>query len=157
MLSKRVIQELLRFEEVNLFLRGMVPLIGFKSTSVYYERRERIAGASHYPLKKMIGLALDGITSLSIKPIRMIAGMGVVLSLLSVVGIVWAVITMLQGNSVAGWASIVRIVCFIGGIQLISLGVIGEYVGKTYLEAKRRPRFIVERTTYEGAEHGSGR
>lgn len=149
LLSKRAIDGLLRFEEVNVFLRGMVPLVGFKSTCVYYERHERMAGESHYPFKKMLGLAVDGITSLSIKPIRLIACAGFAISALSFIGVLWAIVTALQGNGVAGWASTVCIVCFMGGIQLVSLGVIGEYVGKTYLETKRRPRFIVDRTTYE--------
>lgn len=139
----------MRFEEVNVFLRGMVPLVGFTSTCVYYERHERMAGESHYPLKKMLGLAIDGITSLSIKPIRLIACAGFAISALSFIGVLWAIVTALQGNGVAGWASTVCIVCFMGGIQLVSPGVIGEYVGKTYLETKRRPRFIVNRTTYE--------
>lgn len=139
----------MRFEEVNVFLRGMVPLVGFTSTCVYYERHERMAGESHYPLKKMLGMAIDGITSLSIKPIRLIACAGFAISALSFIGVLWAIVTALQGNGVAGWASTVCIVCFMGGIQLVSLGVIGEYVGKTYLETKRRPRFIVNRTTYE--------
>lgn len=156
LLSRRVMEELGRFEEVNLFLRGMVPLVGFRSTSVYYERHERAAGKSHYPLGKMLALAVDGITSLSIKPIRLIACLGLVISLLSFVGVIWAVITAVLGDGVAGWASTVCIVCFMGGIQLISLGVIGEYVGKTYLETKRRPRFIVEKATFGDDEGGRG-
>ena len=134
----------------------MVPLVGFKSTSVYYERAERMAGESHYPLKKMLALAFDGITSLSIKPIRMITGMGVVVSLLSFVGVIWAIIASVLGQTVAGWASTLCIVCFMGGVQLLSLGVIGEYVGKTYMETKQRPRFIVSETTWQNdtAPHG---
>ena len=144
LLSRRVLDELSRFEEVNLFLRGMVPLVGFKSTSVYYERHERLAGESHYPLSKMLALALNGITSLSVKPIRLITGLGFIVSLISFIGVIWAVIVSLLGHSVAGWASMVSIVCFIGGIQLLALGVIGEYVGKTYTTIKHRPRFIIE-------------
>ncbi len=149
LLSRRVLDELSRFEEVNLFLRGMVPLVGFKSTSVYYERHERLAGESHYPLSKMLALALNGITSLSVKPIRLITGLGFIVSLISFIGVIWAVIVSLLGHSVAGWASMVSIVCFIGGIQLLGIGIVGEYVGRIYLEAKRRPRFIVSERTFD--------
>ena len=144
LLSRRVLEALSEFKEVNLFLRGMVPLVGFNSTSVYYERHERLAGKSHYPLRKMLGFALDGITSLSVKPIRIITFIGSLVSLLGVVGIIWAITMVILGQTVAGWASMICIVCFLGGIQLLSLGVIGEYVGKIYLESKGRPRYIVE-------------
>ncbi len=143
LLSKRVLEELANFKEVNIFLRGMIPLVGFNSTAVYYERNERIAGESHYPLKKMLALAFDGITSLSIKPIRFITGTGIIIAISSFLLAVWAVFTHFWGNSVPGWASSTCIICFIGGIQLISLGVIGEYIGKIYLETKRRPRYII--------------
>lgn len=150
LISSRVLQEFAEFKEVNIFLRGMIPLVGFKSTSVYYERTERIAGESHYPLKKMLSLAFDGITSLSVKPIRIITVMGILIAALSFIGVVWAVIGALIGKTVAGWASTVCIVCFMGGIQLLCLGVIGEYIGKIYLETKRRPRYIIsERTNSE--------
>ncbi len=147
LMSSRVLKEFSDFREVNIFLRGMVPLVGFKSTCVEYERRERIAGESHYPLKKMLALAIDGITSLSTKPIRIITVFGFIIAALSFIGILWSVITYLCGHSVAGWASLVSIVCFLSGIQLLSLGVIGEYIGKIYLETKRRPRFIIEKRT----------
>ncbi len=148
LISSRVLQEFANFKEVNLFLRGMIPLVGFKSTSVYYERAERIAGESHYPLKKMFALAFDGITSLSVKPIRLITAFGSVVAALSFIGVVWAIITSFMGNTVAGWASTICIVCFMGGIQLLCLGVIGEYIGKIYMETKARPRYIIsERTT----------
>ena len=147
LLSNRVIRELAQFQEVNLFLRGMIPLVGFKSTSVYYERHERLAGESHYPLRKMLGLALDGITSLSVKPIRMIAVSGLLVALISLIGVIWAVAGALLGNTVPGWASIICVVCFIGGIQMLCLGVIGEYIGKIYLETKRRPRYIISERT----------
>lgn len=147
LLSARVIKELANFKEVNIFLRGMIPLVGFKSTCVYYERHERLAGESHYPLKKMISLALNGITSLSTKPIRIITVFGFIVALLSFVGIIWSVITFALGKTVAGWASLVTIIFFFSGIQLLSLGVIGEYIGKIYLEAKARPRFIIEKRT----------
>ncbi len=147
LMSSRVLKEFSDFREVNIFLRGMVPLVGFKSTCVEYERRERLAGESHYPLKKMLALAIDGITSLSTKPIRIITVFGFIIAALSFIGILWSVITYLCGHSVAGWASLVSIVCFLSGIQLLSLGVIGEYIGKIYLETKRRPRFIIEKRT----------
>ena len=149
LMSARVLQEFARFKEVNLFLRGMVPLVGFKSTSVYYERHERLAGESHYPLKKMLKLAFDGITSLSVKPIRLITVTGLIISFLSVIGIIWALITALTGHAVAGWASTACIVCFIGGMQALFLGVIGEYIGKIYLEVKARPRYIISERTDE--------
>lgn len=147
LLSSKVLQEFSRFEEVNLFLRGMVPLVGFNSTSVYYARAERLAGESHYPFSKMLGLAIDGITSLSIKPIRMISTLGVLLALSAFFLMLWSVGTHLWGNTVPGWASTTSIVTFIGGIQLFSLGVIGEYIGKIYLETKRRPRYIISENT----------
>lgn len=149
LVSSKVLQHFADFKEVNIFLRGMFPLVGFKSTSVYYERHERMAGKSHYPLSKMLSLAFDGITSLSTKPISMIAGMGLVVSLLGFIGIIWAAVMAVTGNAVIGWASIVCIVCFLGGIQLLSLGVIGEYVGKTYLESKHRPRYIISERTWK--------
>jgi len=150
--SSRVLSHFADFHEVNLFLRGMFPLVGFKSTSVYYSRHERLAGKSHYPLRKMLALAFDGITSLSVKPITMIAQLGVVVSLLGLAGIIWAIVMAATGNTVAGWASIVCIVCFLGGIQLLSIGIIGEYVGKTYLESKHRPRYIISDRTWDTNE-----
>ena len=145
LLSSKVIKELANFKEVNIFLRGMIPLVGFKSTCVYYERHERLAGESHYPLKKMLALAIDGITSLSTKPIRIITTFGFVIAFLSLIGIIWSVIAFALGKTVAGWASLVTIIFFFSGIQLLSLGVIGEYIGKIYLETKARPRFIIEK------------
>ena len=147
LLSNRVLKELKNYKEVNIYLRGMVPLIGFKSTCVPYARNTRVAGESKYPLKKMLGLAVDGITSLSIKPIRIITGLGVTLALISLLGVVWSFVSYFTNHAVAGWASIVSIICFFCGIQLLSIGVIGEYVGKIYLEAKARPRFIISETT----------
>ena len=151
LISARVLKEFAKFEEVNLFLRGLVPLVGFKSSSVYYKRAERLAGESHYPLRKMLALALDGITSLSVKPITMISTLGLVVSMLGFIGIIWAIVNALIGNVVAGWASTICIVCFLGGIQLLSLGIIGQYVGKTYLETKHRPRYIISERTWEEA------
>ena len=152
LISARVLQEFAGFQEVNIFLRGMIPLVGYKSTTVYYERHERIAGESHYPLSKMLAIAVDGITSLSVRPISIITGAGCVVSLIGFVGIIWAIITAILGNAVPGWASIVCIVCFLGGIQLFSLGVIGEYIGKIYLESKHRPRYIISDKTWEPYE-----
>ena len=152
LVSSRVLEEFSKYKEVNMFLRGMFPLVGFKSTCVYYERHERIAGKSHYPLKKMLALAFDGITSLSIKPIRIITGIGFAVALASVVGIIWSIITAISGNSIAGWASSISIMCFLGGIQLLSLGVIGEYIGKNYLETKARPKFIISNRTTDQTE-----
>ena len=147
LISSRVLKEFENFKEVNIFLRGMIPLVGFKSTSVYYERHERMAGESHYPLKKMLSLAFDGITSLSIKPIRIITGLGMFISILSFIGVIWSVVVQMMGNSVLGWASMTSIICFIGGVQLICLGVLGEYIGKIYMEVKARPRFIISDRT----------
>lgn len=149
LVSSRVLKEFSDFREVNIFLRGMFPLVGFKSTCVYYERSERLAGKSHYPLSKMLGLAIDGITSLSIKPIRFITGIGVFVALLSFIGVIWSVVQYFLHNSIIGWSSTVSIICFIGGIQLISLGVIGEYIGKMYMETKARPRYIISERTYD--------
>lgn len=148
LISARVLQEFANYKEVNLYLRGMVPLVGFKSTSVYYERHERLAGESHYPLKKMLALAFDGITSLSVKPIRMVFFAGLFIMMLSFIGIIWAVIAAFMGKSVAGWASLACIVCFMGGVQALFLGVIGEYIGKIYLEVKGRPRYIISDRTW---------
>lgn len=147
LVSDRVLREFADFREVNIFLRGMFPLVGFRSTAVYYERHERIAGSSKYPLSKMVALAFDGITSLSVKPIRMITGMGIFVSILGLIGIIWAIAMEMMGRTIAGWASIVCIICFLGGIQLLSMGVIGEYVGKTYMETKRRPRYVISDRT----------
>lgn len=147
LMSARVLQEFSKFKEVNLFLRGMVPLVGFKSTCVSYERHERLAGESHYPLSKMLSLAFDGITSLSIKPIRFITGFGVIVALISFIGVLWAVIEAALGMTVSGWASTTSITCFVSGVQLICLGVIGEYIGKIYMETKQRPRYIISETT----------
>ena len=147
LVSSNVLNHFNQFQEVNIFLRGMFPLVGFNSTCVYYERKERMAGESHYPLKKMLALAFDGITSLSIKPIRIITGLGLFISAVAFALIVYAIVAFFTGNAVPGWASSLVATCFIGGIQLISLGVIGEYIGKIYLETKKRPRYIIgERT-----------
>lgn len=147
LISARVLNEFAEYKEVNLFLRGLVPLIGFKSSSVYYERNERLAGKSHYPLGKMISLAIDGITSLSIKPIRLITSIGLFFSIVSFIATIWAIVLQMSGHTVAGWASMMCIICFLGGIQLICLGVLGEYIGKIYMEVKGRPRYIISDRT----------
>ena len=149
LVSSKVLHHFADFHEVNLFLRGMFPLVGFRSTCVYYKREERIAGKSHYPLSKMLHLAFDGITSLSIKPIQMIAGAGLFISIVGFIGIIWVIIRALMGYTIAGWASMICVVAFLGGVQLLSLGVIGTYVGKTYMETKHRPRYIISERTWE--------
>ena len=149
LISARVLKEFAHFEEVNLFLRGLVPLVGFKSSSVYYKRAERLAGESHYPLRKMLALAIDGITSLSVKPLHLITGFGVFVAFLSFIGVLWALSAALCGSTVAGWASTTCIVCFVSGVQLICLGILGEYIGKIYLEVKHRPRYIISERTWE--------
>ena len=149
LLSARVLKELEQFRETNLFLRGMIPLVGFKSTAVYYDRHPRMAGETKYPLRKMLGLAFDGITSFSIQPLRMIMGAGCLVAFLSFIGVIWAFVTELMGKTVAGWASMTCIICFVGGVQLICLGIMGEYIGKIYLEVKGRPRYIISDKTEE--------
>ena len=144
LMSRRAVEGLAQFGEVNLFLRGIVPQIGYKWTTVTYERAERFAGESKYPLKKMLAFAADGITSFSVKPIRMVFSLGVVVFLVSLVMLLYALIAKLTGHTSAGWTSLMGSIWLIGGIQLLSLGVVGEYVGKIYKEAKHRPRFIIE-------------
>ena len=143
LMSRRVLQELANFKEVNLFLRGMVPLIGFQSCSVYYERHERFAGESKYPLKKMLAFAVNGITSFSTKPLKLITTLGFIMSALSICMFIWAFIAKIGGFSEHGWSSTMCSIWFIGGLQLLCLGIIGEYVGKIYAEVKQRPRYIV--------------
>jgi glycosyltransferase involved in cell wall biosynthesis len=143
LMSRRVLQELANFKEVNLFLRGMVPLIGFQSCSVYYERHERFAGESKYPLKKMMAFAINGITSFSTKPLKLITSLGFIMSVLSVIAFIWAFIAKFAGFAELGWSSTICSIWLIGGLQLFCLGIIGEYVGKIYAEVKQRPRFII--------------
>ena len=149
LLSKRALEGLAEFREVNLFLRGLVPLVGYRCSSVYYERAERISGESHYPLKKMLAFAFDGITSLSVKPLRLITLAGMLVSAVSFVAIIVTLITKLVGFTVTGWTSMICAIYFLGGVQLLGIGVIGEYVGKIYNETKARPRFIISETTFE--------
>ena len=152
LVSAKVLQHFADFREVNIFLRGMFPLVGFKSGCVYYERHERMAGESHYPLKKMIAFAIEGITSLSVKPLTLIVVFGLITCLLGFIGIIWAIVEVLLGNAVTGWASTVCIILFLGGVQLLSIGVIGQYVGKIYLETKQRPRYIISERTWTDAD-----
>lgn len=145
LMSKRALDELEQFKEVNLFLRGIVPMIGFQTATVEYARGERFAGKSKYPLKKMTAFAIDGITSCSIKPIRMITSVGFLITLLSFLMLIWVFIGALTGGTVQGWASLMVLICFFGGFQIMSIGIIGEYVGKIYMETKQRPRYIIEK------------
>ncbi len=144
LMSRRALEGLARFPERNLFLRGMVPLIGYRSTSVYYARNERVAGESKYPLGKMLSFAVDGITSFSISPIRMISGFGAAVCVIAVIMAAYALAQKLTGHTGAGWTSLMVSIWFIGGVQLLSVGLIGEYIGKLYKEVKRRPRYIIE-------------
>ncbi|RKN74134.1 glycosyltransferase family 2 protein [Paenibacillus ginsengarvi] len=152
LMSRRALQQLDRFKEVNLFLRGIVPLVGFKSTRVYFDRHERFAGESKYPLKKMLAFAWDGITSLSVTPIRLVTLAGFALFVISLLAALYAIIQKLAGNTVSGWTSLMLSIWFVGGIQLISLGLIGEYIGKIYKEVKRRPLYIIEKDIAAEAE-----
>jgi glycosyltransferase involved in cell wall biosynthesis len=149
LMSKRALDGLAEFSEVNLYLRGLVPLIGYPSATVEYRREERLAGESHYPLRKMLALAFDGITSLSVKPIHLISVVGMVFALAGLIGVVWTVVTFFAGHTVSGWASTLCAICLFGGLQLLALGIIGEYVGKIYLETKRRPKYLISQTTWE--------
>lgn len=144
LMSKRALNGLEQFKEVNLFLRGIVPLIGYKTSVVEYERSERFAGESKYPLKKMLAFAIDGITSFSVKPIRMITALGFILFVVSLLMLIYSIIIKIIGHADSGWTSVICSIWMIGGIQLLSLGVIGEYIGKIYNETKARPRFIIE-------------
>ena len=145
LMSKRAIEELEHFGEVNLFLRGIVPMLGFRTDSVEYERAERLAGKSKYPLKKMLSLAWEGVTSLSIKPIRFITVLGAAVFLVSIIMLIYSLISHFLGNTTLGWTSLIVSIWAIGGLQLLAIGIIGEYLGKIYLETKHRPRFIVDK------------
>lgn len=149
LMSSRALNGLFEFKEVNLFLRGIVPMVGYKTDVVYYERSERFAGESKYPLKKMLSFAFEGITSLSIKPIRMIISLGVIMFAVSIVMLIYFLAQHALGHTVAGWTSLIVSIWAIGALQLISIGVIGEYIGKMYLETKERPRFIIDQFVHE--------
>lgn len=144
LMSRRALEGLAQFKEVNLFLRGIVPMIGFPSDVVYYERKERLAGESKYPFKKMVSFAFEGITSLSIKPIRLIIGLGGIIFFISIVMLIWSVVQYFRGATVPGWSSIMVSVWAIGGLLILAVGVVGEYIGKIYLETKERPRYMIE-------------
>ncbi len=144
LMSKRALESFSEFHEVNIFLRGLVPMVGYKSTIVEYERKERLAGESKYPLKKMLALALEGITSLSVKPLRFITGLGVMAFMVSVIMLIYFLVRYFTGHTIVGWASLAVSIWALGGLQLLSMGILGEYLGKIYLETKGRPRFIVE-------------
>lgn len=145
LMSRRALEALSEYKEVNLFLRGIVPLIGYKSAVVYYERHERLAGKSKYPLSKMLSLAADGILSFSIKPIRIISSLGLLIAFCSIIALLYALISKLCGAAVSGWTAIVVSIWLLGGIQLLCLGVIGEYIGRIYSEVKERPKYFVEK------------
>ena len=152
LMSRRALEGLAQFQEVNLFLRGIVPMIGYRTDTVEYERGERFAGESKYPLKKMLSFAMEGITSLSVKPLRMITGLGFLIFLVSLVMIVYNIVRWAMGATVTGWASLACSIWLIGGLILLSLGVVGEYIGKIYLETKGRPRFLIRQVLEDG--HG---
>ena len=149
LLSRRAVEGLAQFPEVNLFLRGLVPLVGYRSSSVYYDRAPRVAGETHYSLHRMLLLAVDGITSLSVKPLKLITVLGLAVFLASAVMIVWSIVRHFAGATVTGWSSLMCIVLFLGGVQLLCVGVLGEYIGKIYAEVKHRPRYIVQERTPE--------
>ena len=149
LMSKRALMGLSEFTEVNLYLRGLVPQIGFKSTVVTYERQERFAGESKYPLKKMLSLAFEGITSFSVKPIRMVAKLGAIIAAISVIFLIYSVVVKFMGQSVDGWSSLMASIWLMGGLQIFCIGMIGEYVGKIYMETKRRPRYIIEQFLHD--------
>lgn len=149
LMSKRVLEHLSEFKEVNLFLRGLIPLIGYKYTEVHYERNERFAGESKYPLKKMLAFAFDGVTSFSVTPIRLISGIGFLMFLFSFFMGIYIIINKTLGNTTSGWSSLMISIWFIGGIQLVALGFIGEYIGKIYREVKARPKYFIEKSTLQ--------
>lgn len=147
LLSRRALDALLEYKEQNLYIRGLVPLVGFKSNKIFYSRAARLAGESKYPLKKMLGLAVEGITSLTVTPLRTIAALGFGISFFSVFAALYALIEKFSGNTVEGWTSVMIAIFFLGGVQMLSLGVIGEYIGKIYMETKERPKYFIEEKT----------
>lgn len=154
LMSKRAVEEFSKYKETNLFLRGMMPLIGYQTDSVYYDRKERVAGESKYPLKKMLALAFNGISSFSVKPITLILGMGVFILCMSVVAAIYALVSYFTGSVVPGWTSTMLSIWFLGGLQLLAIGMVGQYIGKIYMEVKQRPRYNIEKvlTTEENQE-----
>ena len=153
LITSEVANVLSEFKEVNLYLRGIIPLVGFKSSIVEYERKERKTGKSHYTLRKMISLAINAITGFSVRPLRIISVLGFLVSMLSFAGIIWILIQHFNNNTVSGWSSTLCIVCFVSGVQLLSLGVVGEYIGKIYMEVKNRPRYIINKRTEKSLPH----
>lgn len=145
LMSKRAVEQFSLYQETNLFLRGMIPLIGYRSDNVYYERKERVAGESKYPLKKMLALAWNGVSSFSIKPISIITGLGIFIILCSVVAMIYVLVSLITGNVEPGWSSLMLSIWFLGGVQLVSVGLIGQYIGNIYMEVKRRPRYNIEK------------
>lgn len=152
LLSGRALRALLQYREQNLYIRGLIPLIGYQSDKVFYSRKERKAGESKYPLKKMIALALEGITSFSVTPLRMVTALGFIISMLSSIGVLYTLIQYSLGHTVSGWASVILAILFIGGVQMLCLGVIGEYIGKIYIESKNRPKFFISKITNNDLE-----
>ena len=152
LMSKRAIEELANYKEVNLFLRGIIPLIGFKTSTVEYERNERFAGESKYPLKKMLNFALEGILSFSVKPLRLITTVGFTIAFLSLLFLIYVIVGHFLSHNVEGWTTIVTLICFFGGFQIFCIGIIGEYIGKIYQETKERPRFIIEKVVIENGK-----
>ncbi len=145
LMSKRAVEQFAKYEETNLFIRGMIPLIGYETDIVYYDRLERVAGESKYPLKKMLALAFNGISSFSIKPISMVMGLGVFIIFASVLAAIYALISFFMGNVVPGWTSLILSIWFLGGLQLLAIGLVGQYIGKIYMEVKHRPRYNIEK------------
>lgn len=145
LMSRRAVEEFSKYKETNLFLRGMVPLIGYKTDSVYYDRKERVAGESKYPFKKMLALAFNGISSFSVKPISLIMGMGLIIIFFAVLAAIYAFVSYFTGHVVAGWTSMILSIWFLGGLQLLAIGLVGQYIGKIYIEVKQRPRYNIEK------------
>ncbi len=152
LMSRRALEALNEYTEVNLFLRGIVPELGFKTDVVYYKRAERFAGETKYPLKKMIALAVEGVTSFSVQPLKIISRLGILLAFLSLAGLVYALISKISGSAVSGWTTIILSIWFLGGLQLLCIGVVGTYIGRIYSEVKARPRYIIEETTWQEEE-----
>ena len=150
LLGSRALDALAAYKEVNLFLRGIVPLIGYRCDYVYYERNERFAGESKYPLKKMLKFAIDGITSFSVKPLKLISNMGIIICILSLIGFIYALVSVLMGVAASGWASLMCSIWFLGGLQMFCIGIVGTYVGKIYAEVKGRPRYRIEKEIING-------
>lgn len=152
LMSRRAVEQFSQYKETNLFLRGMMPLIGYQTDSVYYDRKERVAGESKYPLKKMLALAFNGISSFSVKPISMIMGLGIFIIICSVLAAAYALISYFTGSVVPGWTSLILSIWFLGGLQLLAVGMVGQYIGKIYMEVKQRPRYNIEKILESGTE-----